>query len=400
MKPFFFVSEAGQALRSNALRSSLTIIGIVVGIFSVTTMLALGEGLSNNVLERFDSFSTGDITVSGDLNQSDVAWMNEQLYVADVLANQSANNVEAIAGGSSFSPSVTTAVGDYETVAGLTLLSGESFDFTDISYDEPVVLVDEGFVEVVLEETGFDITNSSVTLNGQRFTVVGVIEGGNEGFGRRSDGSIIVPYAAALGVVTETKLFTSVGITLEEKEYYEIAAMNILESLNASRYAESDSEEYFSITSSQEAIENAQETTQMISLFLGVVGGIALFVGGIGTMNMMLTTVTERTKEIGLRKAIGARDSDVLYQILAESITLTVLGGAIGIALTYLLSYIVNQALSASTGQGVFGELSMQMSNEVLMYAALVSIVVGIVFGIYPARNAAKLQPVDALRSE
>jgi putative ABC transport system permease protein len=400
MKPFFFVSEAGQALRSNALRSSLTIIGIVVGIFSVTTMLALGEGLSNNVLERFDSFSTGDITVSGDLNQSDVAWMNEQLYVADVLANQSANNVEAIAGGSSFSPSVTTAVGDYETVVGLTLLSGESFDFTDISYDEPVVLVDEGFVEVVLEETGFDITNSSVTLNGQRFTVVGVIEGGNEGFGRRSDGSIIVPYAAALGVVTETKLFTSVGITLEEKEYYEIAAMNILESLNASRYAESDSEEYFSITSSQEAIENAQETTQMISLFLGVVGGIALFVGGIGTMNMMLTTVTERTKEIGLRKAIGARDSDVLYQILAESITLTVLGGAIGIALTYLLSYIVNQALSASTGQGVFGELSMQMSNEVLMYAALVSIVVGIVFGIYPARNAAKLQPVDALRSE
>lgn len=400
MKPFFFVSEAGQALRSNALRSSLTIIGIVVGIFSVTTMLALGEGLSNNVLERFDSFSTGDITVSGNLNQSDVAWMNEQLYVADVLANQSANNVEAIAGGSSFSPSVATAVGDYETVAGLSLLSGESFDFTDISYDEPVVLVDEGFVEVVLEETGFDITNSSVTLNGQRFTVVGVIEGGNEGFGRRSDGSIIVPYAAALGVVTDTKLFTSVGITLEEKEYYEIAAMNILESLNASRYAESDSEEYFSITSSQEAIENAQETTQMISLFLGVVGGIALFVGGIGTMNMMLTTVTERTKEIGLRKAIGARDSDVLYQILAESITLTVLGGAIGVALTYLLSYIVNQALSASTGQGVFGELSMQMSNEVLMYAALVSIVVGIVFGIYPARNAAKLQPVDALRSE
>jgi putative ABC transport system permease protein len=400
MKPFFFISEAGQALRSNALRSSLTIIGIVVGIFSVTTMLALGEGLSNNVLERFDSFSTGDITVSGDLNLSDVTWLDQQLYVAEVLANQSANNVEAIAGGSSFSPTVTTAVGDYETVAGLTLLSGESFDFTDISYDESVALVDEGFVEVVLEETGLDISNSSVTLNGQRFTVVGVIEGGNEGFGRRSDGSVIVPYAAALGVVTDTKLFTSVGIALEDKEYYEIAAMNILESLNASRYAESDSEEYFSITSSQEAIENAQETTQMISLFLGIVGGIALFVGGIGTMNMMLTTVTERTKEIGLRKAIGARDGDVLYQILAESITLTVLGGAIGIALTYLLSYIVNQALSASAGQGVYGEMSMQMSNEVLMYASLVSIVVGIVFGIYPARNAAKLQPVDALRSE
>jgi putative ABC transport system permease protein len=224
--------------------------------------------------------------------------------------------------------------------------------------------------------------------------------GGNEGFGRRSDGSVIVPYAAALGVVTDTKQFSSIGVSLEEQEYYEIAAIHILESLNASRYADGDSEDYFSVSSAQEAIENVQETTKMISLFLGVVGGIALFVGGIGTMNMMLTTVTERTKEIGLRKAIGARDSDVLYQILAESITLTVLGGALGIALTYALSYFANQAFSSNEGGGIFGEMSMEMSNEVVFYAALVSFVVGIVFGIYPARNAAKLQPVDALRSE
>jgi putative ABC transport system permease protein len=400
MKPRFLIFEAAQALRSNALRSSLTIVGIVVGIFSVTTMLALGEGLSSNVLDRFDSFTTGDITVSGELTQTDVAWIEEQPYVSGVLASQSASNVTAIAGGSSFSPSISTAFGDYENVGSLTLVSGESFDFMDASYDELVALVDEGFVETVQEDTGVDVSNSTITLNGQRFTVIGVMEGGNEGFGRRNDGSVLIPYAAALGVVTDTKIFSSVGVTLEEQEYYEIAAINILESLNASRYADGDSEEYFSVSSAQDAIENAQETTQMISLFLGLVGGIALFVGGIGTMNMMLTTVTERTKEIGLRKAIGARDSDVLYQILAESITLTVLGGAIGIALTYLLSYVANQALAASSGQGFFSQMSMQMSNEVVMYAALVSFVVGIVFGIYPARNAAKLQPVDALRSD
>lgn len=400
MKTRFLIFEAAQALRSNALRSSLTIIGIVVGIFSVTTMLALGAGLSSNVLDRFSSFTTGDITVSGDLSQADIAWIADQPYVSGVLANQSASNVTAIAGGASFNPSVSTALGDYENVGSLTLVSGERFDFTDASYDAYVALVDEGFVETVEEETGVDISAGMITLNGQRFTVIGVMEGGTEGFGRRNDGSVIIPYAAALGVVTDTKLFSSIGITLEEQAYYEIAAIHILNSLNTSRYADSDSEDYFSVTSAQDAIENVQETTQMISLFLGVVGGIALFVGGIGTMNMMLTTVTERTKEIGLRKAIGARDRDVLYQILAESITLTVIGGLIGICLTYLLSYVANQTLASSSGQGMFSEMSMEMSNEVVLYATLVSFVVGIVFGIYPAHNAAKLQPVDALRSE
>ena len=198
-----------------------------------------------------------------------------------------------------------------------------------------MALVDEGFVETVQDEAGIDISEGTLTLNGQHFTVIGVMEGGNTGFGRRSDGSIIIPYASALGIVTDTKVFSSIGVTLKEQEYYEIAAIHILESLNASRYANSDSSDYFSVSSAQDAIENVQETTKMISLFLGVIGGIALFVGGIGTMNMMLTTVTERTKEIGLRKAIGARDSDVLYQILTESIALTVIGGLIGIGLTY-----------------------------------------------------------------
>ncbi len=400
MKSRYLIFEAFQALLSNALRSSLTVVGIVVGIFSVTTMLALGEGLSSNVLDRFNSFTSGDITVSGDLTQTDLEWISEQPYVSGVLANQTANNVTVIAGGESFSPTVSTAVGDYDSVGSLTLVSGTSYDFADVNYDEAVAVVNEGFVEKVEEDAGVDISEGTITLNGQRFTVIGVIEGGNDGFGRRSDGSVLVPYASALGVVTDTKLFSSIGVNLEEQEYYEVAGMHILESLNVSRYADRDSEDYFSVSSAQDAIENVQETTQMISVFLGVVGGIALFVGGIGTMNMMLTTVTERTKEIGLRKAIGARDSDVLYQILAESVALTVLGGIIGIGFTYLLSYGVNQALESSSGQGMLGDMSMQMSNDVVLYATLVSFVVGIVFGIYPARNAAKLQPVDALRSE
>lgn len=394
MKFYYIFQESIQALFSSALRSALTIVGIVVGIFSVTAMLALGEGLTTNILDRFDNFIAGDITISGDLTYSDLKWVSEQPYVEAVLGNQSANNVEVIAQSSDFNPAIVTSIGDYDAVKGLTLISGTAFDFSDVSFSEYVAVVDEGFLNKVSEETGYDVSTGSIIINGQRFTVIGIVEGGGGGFGRRSDGTVIIPYAAALGVVTNTKQFSSIGVNLVEQEYYDIAAQNILESLNVSRNVERDSDSYFSVISAQEAIDSAQETTKMLSLFLGIVGGIALFVGGIGTMNMMLTTVTERTKEIGLRKAIGARDQDILLQILVESVLLTVIGGVIGIGLTYGAAYLANQAL------GPDGIISVVMSGTVVMYATIVSFVVGIVFGIYPARNASKLQPVDALRAD
>ena len=393
MKPRFILEEAIQALKASALRSSLTIIGIIVGIFSVTAMLALGEGLSNNILERFRSFSSGDITVSGELSHNDLAWIQEQPYVKGAVASQNISNITAIAGGTDFAPTVQTAVGDYETVVGLELVSGEGFDFTDPNYAERVAIVDEGFVTAVTEEVGIDISSGTISVNGQQFTVIGVSEGGTGGFGRRGDGTIIVPYRSAIGALTNTSQFSSIGVSLEDQQYYEIAGQHILEALNTSRSAAKDSGDYFSVQSAQEIIESAQETTAMLSLFLGIVGGIALFVGGIGTMNMMLTTVTERTKEIGLRKAIGARDNDILAQILAESIFLTSLGGAIGIFLTYLGSLAANAVLTEES------VISVQVSGEVVLYATLVSLLVGVVFGLYPARNAAKMQPVDALRA-
>ena len=394
MNPFNVLLEALQALRSNALRSSLTIIGIVVGIFSVTAMLALGEGLSGNIEERFNSFTSGDITVVGDLTEQDFNWLQDRTYSSVVVGFQSASNVETIIAGSDFNPSVQTILGDYEAVTGFELISGDSFDFTDPDFDERVAIVDEGFINSVESDAGVDASSGIVTLNGQRFTIIGVREGGGGGFGRRGDGAIIVPYAAALGVVTDTTHFSSVGMNLNDVSYYETYSKHILSSLNASRYAEAGSDEYFGVSSAQEFIETALETTAMISVFLGVIGGIALFVGGIGTMNMMLTTVTERTKEIGLRKAVGARNKDVLLQILFESVLLTLFGGAIGIALTYGVAFVANKVLAGNDF------LSIEMSGTVVLYAVIVSFCVGIIFGLYPARNASKLQPVDALRSD
>jgi putative ABC transport system permease protein len=249
-------------------------------------------------------------------------------------------------------------------------------------------------VAAVRAATNQPVASSTITIAGQPFRIIAVVEGGTGGFGRRGDGTIIIPYGAAVGVLTNSTGFSTMAVSLVDQTYYEIAGKHMLEALNISRAATKDSEDYFSVTTAQDAIKNAQSTTSMLSLFLALIGGIALFVGGIGTMNMMLTTVTERTKEIGLRKAIGARDRDILLQILTESVMLTVIGGAIGILLTYGVSSIANQFLTASS------VISLQLSTSVVLLATIVSFTVGIIFGIYPARNASKLQPVDALRAD
>lgn len=393
MKTRFLISESLQALRSNLLRSLLTIVGIVVGIFSVTAMLALGEGLSANVMDRFSSFAQGDITISGEIAPSDFTWIAEQPYVAHSLALAQINNSTVIAANTDFSPTIQVAIGNYAEVQSYTLVSGEVFDFTNRNFDEAVAVVSDGFAEAVSEETGQAVLGEDITVSGQTFTVIGVIESSSMSF-TRGDGVILVPYHKAIGTLTSSKNFSSVAILLEDASYFEIAGQAILKSLNASRQLAADSEDVFSVETSQSFIESAEETTQMISVFLGIVGGIALFVGGIGTMNMMLTTVTERTREIGLRKAVGARDRDIMLQILVESVSLTSLGGLLGIMLSLGAAKVANTIFADSE------IISVLVNTEVIILAAFVSFAVGIIFGLYPARNAAKLQPVDALRSE
>lgn len=393
MKHKFLIKEALQSLHSNFLRSSLTIVGIVVGIFSVTAMLALGQGMSANILDRISSFSTGDVTVSGEVAFADYQWITKQSYVSNSLAYLSVGKTDVIALGSDFSPTVQSVIGDYKSVQSYELVEGKVYDWADISYSEPVAVVSDGFADAVKEETGRSVIDQPISIGGQKFTVIAVIKSSSMTF-TRGDGVILVPYQQAVGTLTNTKNFSSVAVLLQDSSYYEIAGQHILQSLNASRQLASDSKDVFSVENSQSMIETAQETTQMLSLFLGIVGGIALFVGGIGTMNMMLTTVTERTREIGLRKAVGARNKDIMLQILIESVSLTSLGGLIGILLSLVGGVIANKIFADSQ------IISIIINGQVIILAACISIAVGVVFGLYPARNASKLQPVDALRTE
>ncbi len=393
MKTRFLIQESIQALHSNLMRSMLTVIGIVVGIFSVTAMLALGEGLSSNVLDRFSSFASGDLSVSGDITYADYSWIVSQPYVTSALGSLSVGSTDVVAFNTDFSPSILSVLGDYADIQKYSVDEGEVFDWTDPGFNDLKVVVSDGFADAVAEDTGRSVVGKDITIGGTLYTVIGVISSNSMQY-TRGDGVIMVPYAAAIGTFTNSKSFSSVAVLLQDSSYYEIAGQHILAGLNASRQLAADSEDEFSVETSQSFIETAQETTNMISLFLGIVGSIALFVGGIGTMNMMLTTVTERTKEIGLRKAVGARDRDVMLQILIESVVLTGIGGLVGILLTIVGGQLANTLLADNE------MIKVLINAKVIMVAAFVSLIVGVVFGLYPARNAARLQPVDALRSE
>jgi len=392
MKFYHVFHEGAEALRTNLLRSTLTIIGIVVGIFSVTAMLALGAGLTANVSDRFSSFILGDLTISGTLTPNDLAIATDKPYVARVLASKTSNNAVSYAE-QSYSPTVEYVLGDYLTMQKYTIVAGEVFDWTDKDYNEQVAVVTDGFVTATGKNTGVSPLNQTVIIGGQPFRVIGVISGNNMNY-TRGDGMVFVPFASAVGTLTSANTFSSFAVSLKDNSYYEVAGADLLASLNAAHQLTRDSSDAYSIQTAQSFITTAKQTISMITLFLGVVGGIALFVGGIGTMNMMLTTVTERTKEIGLRKAIGARDQDILLQILIESVLLTSIGGAIGILLTIGLGALANKLLAGNQ------LISVVVNMNVIALAAAVAVTVGVVFGLYPARNASRLQPVDALRAD
>jgi putative ABC transport system permease protein len=413
MKIYRLLSDALENLSANKMRSILTVLGIVIGVAAVIAMLSIGRGAEASIASRIESMGTNLVYVSpGSTSQSGVRTASGSastltLDDADALANLA--NVEAVSPVTqnmvqvSYSSSNTRTIlmgvtPGYQTVSSMTLEDGEFITDAEQNGRSLVVVLGNSVAQDLFGGTG-GVVGQKVRLNGQTYKVVGVLASkGSTGFMNQDD-QVFVPLSTALyrlvggGRFRGSSVISQIIVKASDSKVVD-QVVNDSTLLMRDRHGTVEGADDFTITSQESTLAAATEVSDTLTIFLGGVAGISLLVGGIGIMNIMLTTVTERTHEIGLRKAIGAKRRDILLQFLVESMVLSLAGGLIGAILGWGMAQLMgNVQISGSTITPVVG-------LDAVLLATLFSIAVGLFFGIYPATRAARLQPVDALRYE
>jgi putative ABC transport system permease protein len=381
----------------------------VIGVAAVITMLAIGTGAQSSITSEIEGIGAsvlyvnagGEATNPEPLTQADAEALSDPSRAPSVaaVAPLLQGRVDVSIPGYSSSTTGYGVTQEYFAMQGITLSLGQTFTDEQVQNAEAVVLLGSGVVEN-LETSAAELFGSQVRINGQPFTVVGILEEeGGTGFGSPDD-RILVPLATADG-----RLFQRDGVGEVDQIYVQAvdaesvdAAMDEITQILRARHITNLGQQDFSILSTQDLLETVQSVTSIFTLVLAGIAGISLLVGGIGIMNIMLVSVVERTKEIGLRKALGARKPDILAQFLIESSVLSLGGGLIGILLGWGLASLISGLSVSLLGAG--NTLSAVISLDSVLLATLFSAAVGIFFGIYPANRAASLQPVEALRTE
>jgi putative ABC transport system permease protein len=410
MSIVFNIVEALESLNSNKLRSILTVLGIVIGVAAVISLLAIGNGATAAITSQIESIGTNLIFISpGNFEQGGVAsaagsaatlTTNDATALAQLpgivgVAPIIQNRVQIVYQGQNTNTRLVGTTPPYQAMSNLTLQRGSFFsDANEGGYSSVVVLGNA--VAQELFPNGQTAVGQVVTLNGLPFQVIGVLQSkGGTGFLNQDD-QIFVPLTTAqLRLVGSTNfgqgnVVNSIDVEVDKPSDVNLVTNEIDQTLSGLHGSNTS----FNVISQQDVLNTVTQTTSVLTIFLGGVAGISLLVGGIGIMNIMLTTVTERTREIGLRKALGARRVDILQQFLVESIVLSVIGGVIGIAVGWLIAHILGSVQIGGSS------ITPVVSVSSILLATLFSMAVGLFFGIYPANHAAGLEPVEALRME
>lgn len=403
------VIEALDSLASNKLRSGLTILGIVIGVGAVIAMLAVGRGaeaeitgsiedIGTNLLFVFRGSTTEEVRNPKPLTLGDAEALMDPFAAPSVLgvAPILQGNGEVTFGGESAITSVVGVTPDYPSVRNWNVTEGEFINDAHMLGRASVVILG---VEVAEELFGRKdgVTGETVRIEGQPFRVIGVMkEKGGTSF-QSEDDRVIIPMTTAQARLLRRSTRDRVDMIL-------VSAVSSDDVLRASeevsqilrmRHRTGVGEDDFTVLNQQDFLDTAAAITNVLTIFLGGIAGISLLVGGIGIMNIMLVSVIERTREIGLRKAMGARKRDILIQFLTESALLSLLGGVIGIFLGWGIGVVVGQIAAASDTS-----LNPVVGLDSVLLATLFSAAVGLFFGLYPANRAANLEPVEALRYE
>lgn len=395
-----------KALKRNKMRSLLTMLGIIIGVASVITMLAIGQGSKKSIQDQIASMGSNMLFVmpanmrTGGVQQGNSS--SQRLTMDDVDAIRTESDAivavspevrssgQAVFGNSNWPTTIYGGNEQYLEIKSWEVVSGRNITDSDARGSAKVCLIGQTVATELFGE-GVDPTGETIRFKKIPFKIVGVLaEKGQNSFGQDQDDVIIAPYSTVQKRILAQTHIQSIQMSARSAEDSELAETQVEEVLRRTHKLRESEDNDFEIRSQEELATTMTSVTDILTILLGAIAGISLLVGGIGIMNIMYVSVTERTREIGLRMSLGGRGVDILLQFLIESIMLSVFGGLIGILLGFAASAIV-EALTS-------WPISVMWSSAVLAFVVCTAI--GVFFGWYPARRAADLDPIDALRYE